>query len=54
MSGYVNRVNVTFEKIGSYKILCLEYCGLTHQDMVADIFVVGPVEIASRAPGSGR
>lgn len=35
MPGYVNRLFLRFEKPGSYTILCLEYCGLSHHIMRA-------------------
>lgn len=37
MPGYTNRLNFTFNEPGIYQILCLEYCGLAHHDMVAEI-----------------
>jgi len=39
MPGYVNKLNVTFTQPGVHKILCLEYCGLAHHAMVAEINV---------------
>jgi cytochrome c oxidase subunit 2 len=43
MPGYVNELDVTFEKPGRYRVLCLEYCGLAHHGMTADITVTeGP------------
>ncbi len=39
MPGYVNRLNYTFERAGTYKVLCLEYCGIAHHNMVAEIKV---------------
>jgi cytochrome c oxidase subunit 2 len=41
MPGYINKVYYTFSKAGSYKIVCLEYCGLGHHVMAADL-TVGP------------
>jgi cytochrome c oxidase subunit II len=41
MPGYINKVYYTFSKAGTYKIMCLEYCGLAHHIMVADL-TVGP------------
>ncbi len=40
MPGYVNRLVHTFERPGRYRILCLEFCGVVHHDMVAEINVV--------------
>lgn len=39
MPGYVNELLVTYPEAGQYKILCLEYCGLAHHDMAAEINV---------------
>jgi cytochrome c oxidase subunit II len=40
MPGYVNTLKHTFSKEGSYKILCLEYCGTVHHSMIAELKVV--------------
>ncbi|MFG6447012.1 hypothetical protein ACG0Z6_02010 [Roseateles sp. BYS180W] len=39
MPGVVNSVRHHFTKPGTYKILCLEYCGVAHHGMVADFTV---------------
>jgi cytochrome c oxidase subunit II len=39
MPGYVNQVRHTFTNAGKYRILCMEYCGLVHHDMIGDIEV---------------
>jgi cytochrome c oxidase subunit 2 len=39
MPGYVNQVRYTFTKAGKYRVLCMEYCGLVHHDMISDIEV---------------
>lgn len=39
MPGYTNIIRHTFRDEGAYKILCLEYCGLAHHNMVAEIQV---------------
>jgi cytochrome c oxidase subunit 2 len=39
--GKEQRVVHTFEKPGTYRVLCLEYCGLAHHGMVAQ-FEVAP------------
>jgi len=39
MPGYVNRVHYTFTRPGQYRVLCLEYCGLVHHDMIAELTV---------------
>jgi cytochrome c oxidase subunit 2 len=41
MPGYVNKVYYSFTKPGTYKVLCLEYCGLAHHAMITDL-TVGP------------
>lgn len=42
MPGYVNRLRYTFEKPGKYRLMCLEYCGLAHHDMISEIEVTAP------------
>lgn len=39
MPGYFNELDVTFERAGRYRVLCLEYCGLAHHSMIAEIDV---------------
>ena len=39
MPGYVNRLAVTFDQPGTYKLLCMEYCGLVHHAMVSELTV---------------
>jgi len=39
MPGYVNKVEYTFETPGTYKIVCLEYCGVAHHAMNAELEV---------------
>lgn len=39
MPGYVNRLTHVFEAAGTYQVLCLEYCGLVHHNMIAEIEV---------------
>lgn len=39
MPGYVNRLQYTFASPGTYHILCLEYCGLVHHQMISDLLV---------------
>lgn len=45
MPGYVNKVSYTFETPGTYKILCMEYCGVAHHDMAVEFDVVPAEEI---------
>lgn len=40
MPGYVNVLRHTFKQPGTYQIMCLEYCGLAHHDMVERDFEV--------------
>jgi cytochrome c oxidase subunit II len=39
MPEYENSVYYTFEKPGTYKILCLEYCSVGHHVMIKEIIV---------------
>lgn len=39
MPGYTNRLRHTFTQPGTYKVLCMEYCGVAHHNMTADITV---------------
>ncbi len=39
MPGHVNRLLMSFEKPGTYKILCMEYCGVGHHVM-QEFFIV--------------
>lgn len=39
MPGYTNKLNYTFTKKGTYKILCLEYCGIAHHNMITELVV---------------
>ena len=42
MPGYKNRLRYTFTKPGNYKVMCMEYCGVKHDNMMYDLNV-GPV-----------
>jgi len=42
MPGYVNKVRYRFTEPGKYRVLCMEYCGLAHHGMVAEIDVQPP------------
>ena len=33
--GYTNSLKMTFDKPGIYNLLCLEYCGLAHHNMIS-------------------
>jgi cytochrome c oxidase subunit 2 len=39
MPGFTNRLVHTFTTPGTYRILCLEYCGLAHHGMQAEVHV---------------
>jgi len=39
MPRYTNRVLYAFDKPGTYSVLCLEYCGLAHHAMTAQLTV---------------
>lgn len=40
MPGYTNSLYFTFDKPGDYKVLCLEYCGVAHHNMIAKLTVL--------------
>jgi len=37
--GYANRVDYTFDTPGTYRVVCLEYCGVAHHDMKTEFSV---------------
>lgn len=39
MPGFTNRLLYTFAVPGTYRILCLEYCGLAHHGMLGEVKV---------------
>ena len=39
MPAYTNEVYITFDEPGTYEVLCMEYCGLAHHAMTAEITV---------------
>lgn len=41
MPGYTNVLRHVFARPGKYKVLCLEYCGLVHHGMIAELTVTG-------------
>ncbi len=41
MPGMAFAINIRFDKPGIYYILCNEYCGIGHQDMLGKIVIVG-------------
>ena len=40
MPGVTNILRYTFEQSGTYKILCLEYCGVGHHTMMTELHLV--------------
>ncbi|MCC7025047.1 MAG: cytochrome c oxidase subunit II [Thermomicrobiales bacterium] len=42
MPNYTNRLLYTFDTPGTYRILCLEYCGIAHHGMVSEFEVTAP------------
>jgi len=40
MPGYVNQLVHTFDTPGTYRVMCLEFCGVVHHEMVSEIKVV--------------
>ncbi|MFV0367862.1 MAG: hypothetical protein ACK5KM_05335 [Hyphomicrobiaceae bacterium] len=40
MPGYVNKVAYVFDRPGTYRVVCLEYCGLAHHDMLTEFKTV--------------
>lgn len=40
MPGFTNKILYTFTQPGTYKVMCLEYCGLGHAPMTAEFQVV--------------
>ena len=39
MPGYTNVLHLRFDRPGTYRVLCLEYCGLAHHKMMAEFTV---------------
>ena len=39
MPGFTNVIRYTFSEPGTYRILCLEYCGLGHHTMMSRLTV---------------
>lgn len=44
MPGYTNVLRHTFTEPGTYKVLCLEYCGIAHHAMMTDLTVVAAAD----------
>lgn len=39
MPGYVNQVQYVFDEPGAYRVLCMEFCGVGHHDMIDEFTV---------------
>ena len=39
MPGYVNKIEHVFEEPGTYRVLCMEFCGVGHHDMIDEFQV---------------
>ncbi len=52
MPGYVNRLRYTFPEAGTYRVLCMEYCGLAHHKMFTELTVVD--ELSMKEEGEGE
>jgi cytochrome c oxidase subunit 2 len=48
MPGYTNVMRYTFATPGTYRVLCLEYCGLGHHSMFAQIDVQAATTASNR------
>ena len=52
--GEIATFRYTFDDLGTYRVVCNEYCGISHQNMVGQIRVVNPSELAQlQASGPG-
>ncbi len=40
MPDYINKLYVQFDEPGTYKIWCMEYCGMAHHDMATELEVI--------------
>lgn len=49
MPGYTNVLRYTFKEPGTYRVLCLEYCGIGHADMMSEIQVAATKAEGGRA-----
>lgn len=55
MPGYVNRLRLRFTNPGTYRVLCLELCGMGHHRMWGEFEVVAQTPSASGAkPGAAK
>lgn len=49
--GEIATFEYTFDDLGTYRVGCNEYCGIGHQNMVGQIRVVNPSELAQASGG---
>ena len=55
MPGYVNSLQLTLREPGTYKLLCLEFCGTAHHAMMSNFEVVdGSGQAAATDTNEGR
>ena len=55
MPGYVNSLQITLSEPGTYKLLCLEFCGTAHHAMMSNFEVVdGSGQAAATDTNEGR
>ena len=55
MPGYVNSLQLTLSEPGTYKLLCLEFCGTAHHAMMSNFEVVdGAGQAAATDANEGR
>ena len=54
--GSVNAARVRFDKEGEYDVICHEYCGIGHQNMMGKIVIVKGAAVPPRSaqPGAGE
>lgn len=46
--GALNKTTVTFDKPGTFDIICHEYCGVGHQNMRGQVIVNYPATVSSK------
>lgn len=44
MPEYTNKLVHTFDEPGTYKVMCLEFCGIGHAPMTSQVVVIAPSE----------
>lgn len=44
MPGYVNKFEYTFTEPGQYRVICMEFCGVGHHDMITEFEVIAKTE----------